>query len=72
MGAVAIHRGIDTDDVEPDDRKSVAALFNISEALAAEIAFENDGDFNYRHCAFLRWRYMRNWAAKQIRASGES
>jgi len=42
LGAVAVQRGLDVSDVEPEDREAVADLFGIAEALAAEIAYEND------------------------------
>lgn len=42
IGVLGAARGIDMSKLDPDDRESVAAAFNIAPALAAEIVFEND------------------------------
>lgn len=70
MGAVALRRGIDTTSVDAYDRDRVAGLFGIATALAAEISFENDGDFRYwRHdTPEQRWARMREWVARKITA----
>lgn len=67
MGAVAIARGQDVSNVVPDARESVAEAFGIAEALAAEIAFENDNDFGYSsETPEQRWTRMHAWVAAQI------
>lgn len=42
LGALGAARGIDLAPIDPDDRQAVAKAFGISEALAAEIMYEND------------------------------
>jgi len=42
LGAVGAARGMELSAIDPDDRESVAGNFGISEALAAEIMYEND------------------------------
>lgn len=42
LGALGNARGVDLDSIDPDDPQAVAAAFGISEALAAEIMYEND------------------------------
>ncbi len=42
LGAVGHRRGVNLATIDPEDRESVAVAFGISEALAAEIMFEND------------------------------
>ena len=65
MGAVAMARGLDTSEVDPDDRDEVAELLGIAPAMAAEIAFENDECWRTRSSED-RWRYMRDWVRKHI------
>jgi hypothetical protein len=42
LGALGAARGIDMAPIDPNDREAVAQAFGISEALAAEVMFEND------------------------------
>lgn len=46
LGVIGAARGIDMADVDPYDRSTVSGLFNVAEALAAEIMFENDESFD--------------------------
>lgn len=45
LGALGRARGMNLEAIDPEDRGAVAKAFGISEALAAEIMFENDEDF---------------------------
>lgn len=72
MGAVAIHKGIDVSGIDPYERDQVASLFDISEALAAEIADLNDDEQWCRperqsDAANKRWHRMRNWAESNLK-----
>ena len=70
MGAVGVKRGLDMSKIDVDDRETVAGLFGISPALAAEIAYEND-EGNWRETPEQRWDRMRTWAKRQlIKADG--
>jgi hypothetical protein len=73
MGAVAIKRGLDTSDVDPYERDQVADLFGIAEALAAEIAYENDEDFHWskHRTPEERWKYMHRWVSANIRGDND-
>lgn len=42
LGVLGASRGIDLADIDPDDREYVAKVFDIAEALAAEIMWYND------------------------------
>lgn len=68
MGAVAKLREADTTNVDPFERDEVADFFGIAEALAAEIAFENDDD-PYRDGVTpeQRWQRMRMWVDARIK-----
>jgi hypothetical protein len=65
IGAVGKARGLDMENVDPEDAESVAAFFGIPHALAAEIEYIND-DWYYRDSAEERYRKMREWVEKQI------
>lgn len=52
LGALGRARGLDMETIDPEDRESVARAFGISEALAAEIMYEND------ECAGDDWMYI--------------
>jgi len=67
MGAVALKRGLDVTQVDPEDREQVAETFGISQALAAEIAYENDEDFSWKkETPQERWTRMRKWAVENL------
>lgn len=74
MGAVALARGLDVSELDPDDSDTVAAKFGIARALACEIAYENDehrrlyeraADGSWKRppdeTPAERWQRMRKW-----------
>jgi hypothetical protein len=68
LGVLGQARGIDMAGVDAYDREAIAAKFNIAEALAAEIMFENDEHWIFRddETPERRWTRMRNWVASKI------
>jgi len=66
LGAVCLARGIDADEIPQYDPKAVGNALGISEAMAAEIAYLNDEDFD-SETPQQRWSSMREWVAKQIK-----
>lgn len=64
LGAVAKHKCLKVDDLDPDAFEQVAAVFNIAEALAREIAFMND-DY-YGETQEARWKRMRRWVDENL------
>ncbi len=52
LGALGKARGIDLEPIDPEDRDAVARVFGISEALAAEIMYENDEQID-------KWEWVR-------------
>jgi len=76
MGAVALSRGIDPEDVRRieswsfDDigSRQAAKALGIAGALAKEIAHENDE--GAMSTPEHRWQYMRAWARSNIRTEG--
>ena len=47
MGAVGKARGVDMEKLDPEDKETVAGTFGIADAMAAEIAYENDEAVGY-------------------------
>ena len=67
LGAVGKARGVDMKKVDPEDHDSVAALLNISHALACEIMFTNDEGFGWKVTPEERFNRMRAWIQHQIK-----
>ena len=78
LGALGAKRGLDMSQIDSHDRESVAKAFDIAEALAAEIVYENDdnpGEFVQddtgrwkliRDTPERRWQRMRKWVESNI------
>lgn len=68
LGAVGLHRGVKMDDIDPEDYEQVAKAFDVAEALAREIEYENDDPLGYRHgeTPQQRWLRMRSWAVRHL------
>jgi hypothetical protein len=67
IGAVGKARGVDIGGVDPHDRESVAAVFGISPALAAEVVYLNDEGGPFKETPEARYLRMREWIENQIR-----
>ena len=68
LGALAQRKGIDVSAIDPEESKDVAKAFGIADALAREIAFEND-EQQHLITPEQRWKYMREWVASRIHQS---
>lgn len=66
IGSVGKARGVDMGAIDPHDRKSVAGLFGVSPALAAEIADTNDGWY-IQETPEDRFVRVRAWVASHVR-----
>lgn len=67
LGALGLKRGIDMTDMDPYDRKAVAASFDIAPALAAEIMAEND-DYG-PESPEARYGHVHDWVASNIKST---
>lgn len=65
LGAVAKHRGLNVDGIDPENSEQVCVAFNIAEALAREIAYENDE--YYGQTPESRWKRMREWVNANLK-----
>ena len=66
LGAVAAARGLDVSALDPEDRDTVAAVFNIAPALAAEIVYENDETWA-GEMPEERYARMRAWVVANLK-----
>lgn len=67
LGAVAASRGMAPGLLNDADRDHIARELSISEALAAEIMFENDeGSYWNRDEPAVRWSRMRAWIESHL------
>lgn len=66
IGAVGAARGLDMKKIDPENSDRVSRIFGISEALAREIAYENDeGTFGLESPEH-RFSRMRRWVADSL------
>jgi hypothetical protein len=71
LGVIGAKRGLDMTGLDPSDREAVSLKFGVAEALAAEIAFENDGEWRWeKETPEGRWARMRKWVGDHIREGG--
>lgn len=68
IGSVGVRRGVDMRGLDPEDYDSVAATFGIAHQLAQEIVYLNDEAY-YGDTPEGRWRFMRSWAANNLRGA---
>ena len=69
LGSVGKARGLDMSELDPEDRYTVANVFGIARAMAAEIVFENDDGAGYwsKETPEARWHRMRAWVVSNLK-----
>lgn len=67
LGSVGLRRHINMTGVDPEDRESVAALFDIPHALACEIMYINDEEWPYNETPEHRYDRVRRWVVSLIK-----
>ena len=67
LGAVGRVRGIEMRHLDPDNRYQIAAHFDIAEALAAEVVFENDEGGRASETPEERWIRVHAWVCENLR-----
>jgi hypothetical protein len=65
LGAVGKARGLEMDDLDPEDSARVASVFGIADALAREIVFLND-EGAWEETPAQRFNRMREWLKAEI------
>jgi len=66
LGAAGRARGVDMDNLDPEDYERVARTFDVADQLAREVAYLNDEHWR-PETPEQRWQRMRDWAASQLR-----
>ncbi len=61
LGTVAIARGLDVSEVDPEDYAAVAPLFGIADAMAREVMYENDECGPGHETPEHRFERVRRW-----------
>jgi hypothetical protein len=69
LGALGKARGVPMENLDPEDSASVAGAFNIAEALAREVVFENDEGGYWKETPEQRFVRVRKWVEHQIKPS---
>jgi len=72
LGVVGQYRGLDEiGEFDPQEHRVLGAILDIAPCLAAEIEYENDGDWRSPETPRERWTRMRAWAVDHIREDDE-
>lgn len=66
IGAVGRSRGIDMAKLDPEDSETIAGRFGIADALAREIAYENDEGSYRLETPEERFARMRAWVDAHV------
>lgn len=66
LGAVGKLRKIDMKEIDPDDSETVAGVFNVSDALAREIVYQND-EGAWHDTPEERYTRMLEWCQANIK-----
>ena len=72
LGAVALARGMKVGGIDPHDPCQVAPAFGIAEAMAREIAYENDEGGPRKETPEQRWHRVRAWVEASINDTEKS
>lgn len=76
LGALGLHRGLPMAGLDPENAEAVSTTFDIAEALAREVVYENDERWYWDSAARVsreetpeeRWSRMRAWAVSHLPA----
>lgn len=66
LGAVAVKRGLDVSTVDPEDRESVAGIFEVPFSMACEIMYMNDEGTCLDETPEQRYVRMKKWIEAQL------
>jgi hypothetical protein len=67
LGALGAKRGLDLESLDPDEPEDIGVVFGIAQQLAREVVWQND-EICDRGTPEERWRDMRGWAQRKLKA----
>ena len=67
LGAVGKARGMDMQQIDPEDEDTVAGRFGLPRAMACEIMYENDEAGPWQETPEQRWQRMHRWVKSNIK-----
>lgn len=68
LGSVGKMRGLNMNEIDPEEYDQIAEAFGISSALVREIESINDDDFSYaKTTPEERFQIVRKWVTQQLR-----
>lgn len=66
LGVVGHARGLNMENLDPEEAEEVSDVFGIAQAMTREIVYMNDDLGNYGEPPEERWSRMRRWVERQI------
>lgn len=66
IGVVGLNRGVNMENLDPNEPETVARAFGISTMLAQEIVYQNDEWFD-QETPEERWVQMRKWVESNLK-----
>ena len=68
IGSVALSRGVDVSELDPEEHEHVASVFGIARAMTQEIAYMNDEVGSCKETPEQRFARMRHWIESELGA----
>ena len=66
IGSIALSRGVDVSELDPEEREHVASVFGIARAMTQEIAYLNDEAGSCKETPEERFARMRRWVESKL------
>ena len=66
LGAIGERKGVNLEDIDPEDHETLGAAFNIATPLVQEIEWLNDDAASWKETPEERWARMRRWVVQSL------
>ncbi len=67
LGALGLKRGLEMEQLDPEDPDQIGVAFRISPVLAQEVVYKND-EYYFSESPEKRWQRMRAWAQENLKS----